>query len=220
MTSMTALNSETDDIDLAVRCVRACPKGLFEIQHRFSGDARRAMLSCRLPASEVDEALARMWDRLLVGTEGVPPKIGTFRGTGSLRSWLRRCAVREALSTLRRLRAPLQDLETAPVSDPRADPERSLLRVEHADHFREAFGLALQSLQPRQREVLRLAVLEGASSSELATRYGVHRVTVARWLAAARETLRRRTHRMLRDRACTFERLALSQLDVSLARVL
>ena len=220
MNSIIPMSSMSDEVELAMRCAQACPKGLSELQRRFGGDARRAMLACRLPASELDEALARMWTRLLVGTEGVPPKIGTFRGTGSLGSWLRRCAVREALSTLRSLRDPLQDLETEPVSDPRPDPERSLLRVEHAHHFREAFGLALDSLKPRQREVLRLAVLEGASSNELAARYGVHRVTIARWLAAARETLRRRTERMLRDRACTFERLALSQLDVSLARVL
>ena len=42
---------------------------------------------------------------------------------------------------------------------------------------------------PRDRAILRLHVVEGVSIEKIAASYGVHRVTVARWVWTAGETL-------------------------------
>ena len=59
-------------------------------------------------------------------------------------------------------------------------------------------------------------LLEHTPSTALAARYGVHRVTVTRWLGAARSKLARRTGRMLHDRLGPRARMALSQVDITL----
>jgi RNA polymerase sigma-70 factor, ECF subfamily len=202
------------DVDLARRCADGCPSALAELRRTYGLDVRIAMRRCRLPSAELDEAESRLWTRLLVGdVDG--PRIRGYAGTGSLRAWLRRCAAHEALATLRR-RRPETDAPCE-LADPDDDPERRMLTAEHATAFREVFAAALRSLDVREGEVLRAAVLDGESSIDIAARYGVHRVTVARWLASAREKLARRTTRMLRDRLGPGARVALSRVDITLS---
>jgi RNA polymerase sigma-70 factor (ECF subfamily) len=208
-----------EDIELARGCVKRSASALAEVRRRYEADVRAAMRRCRLPSAEIEDAEARLWTRLLVGDVG-GPRISGYAGTGSLRAWLRRCAAHEALATLRRRRPELADGREWALPDPGDDPERGLLAAEHASAFRDVFAAAVASLDPREREVLRAAVLDGESSVQIAGRYGVHRVTVARWLAAAREKLARRTGRMLRDRLGPLARVALSRVDITLPRVL
>jgi RNA polymerase sigma-70 factor (ECF subfamily) len=206
-----------DDVELARRCAEGCPTALAELRRVYAVDVRTAMRRCRLPSGEIEDAEARLWTRLLVGdAEG--PRIRGFAGTGSLRAWLRRCAAHEALATLRRRRVETD--APGELADPADDPERRLLCAEHSAAFRDVFAAALRSLDPREREVLRASVLDGESSVDIAARYGVHRVTVARWLASARETLARRTGRMLRDRLGPHARVALSRIDITLGSAL
>jgi RNA polymerase sigma-70 factor (ECF subfamily) len=70
-------------------------------------------------------------------------------------------------------------------------------------------------------------VVDGLSIDALGEIYGVHRATAARWIAKIREDLLARTREAFSARAkvgrAEFEsllRLARSQLDVSLRRVL
>ena len=213
------MNVCTEDLELARRCAEGRPDAIAELKQQHAEAVRAAMRRCRLPAAEIEDAEARLWTRLLVG-DADGPRIRGYAGTGSLRAWLRRCAAHEALAALRRRRPDAPPDARAEVADPTGDPERRLLRDEHAAAFRDVFAAAIATLDPREREVLRAAVLDGESSVEIAERYGVHRVTVARWLAAAREKLARRTGRMLRDRLGPSARVALSRVDITLPRVL
>jgi RNA polymerase sigma-70 factor (ECF subfamily) len=213
------MNGLHDDLELARACGEGRSSSLAELRRRYGEDVRAAMRRCRLPAAEIEEAEARLWTRLLVGDPD-GPKIRGYAGTGSLRAWLRRCAAHEALAVLRRRRPESGPDAPWELVDPAEDPERRLLSAEHAAAFRDVFAVALASLEPREREVLRAAVLDGESSVEIASRYGVHRVTVARWIAGAREKLARRTGRMLRDRLGPLARVALSRVDITLGRVL
>ncbi len=208
-----------EDLALAQRCAEGSPEAFAELE-KLHGDAvRSAMRRCGLPAGEIADAEARLWTRLLVG-DAKGPRIRGYAGTGTLRAWLRRCAAHEALASMRRRRPEaIADAQTD-VADPADDPERRLLDAEHAAAFREVFTAAIATLDPHEREVLRSAVLDGESSVEIAARYGVHRVTVARWLAATRDKLARRTGRMLRDRLGPSARVALSRVDITLPRVL
>lgn len=57
---------------------------------------------------------------------------------------------------------------------------------------------ACLELPSRQRAVVRLAFVDGASADEIAAIYQVHRVTVWRWLQEAQELLRDGVRRRLR----------------------
>ena len=88
-------------------------------------------------------------------------------------------------------------------------------------------GIGRPQLSPRDRAILRLHVVEGVSIEKIAASYGVHRVTVARWVWTAGETLldglRATVPGEVRDRPAEFDsmaRMARSQLSIDLAALL
>ena len=105
------------------------------------------------------------------------------------------------------------------------DPEVAALRAAAGDQLRAAFAAALAALAPRERTLLRQHHLDGVSLDRLAATHGVHRATVARWLAAARQAVADGTRDELMARlglgtgeVASVVRLAQSQLDLSLRR--
>ena len=90
-----------------------------------------------------------------------------------------------------------------------------------------AFREALAALEPRDRTVLRLYLVEGVGSATIGTMYGVHRATVARWVSDAREAVFAGTRkRMMKDLdlgSATFASLmgkVATQLEVTLTSFL
>ena len=135
-----------------------------------------------------EDAAAKLRDRLfLVGTDEIP-RLGSYSGRGDLRAWLRAAAVRTAIDLMRARRtipvAP-QDLDDAAAFD----PILAGVKQRYRDEFRTAFGQAAQLLTDRERTLLRYKFVDDLSIDEIGTLYRVHRATVARWLAAIRETL-------------------------------
>jgi RNA polymerase sigma-70 factor, ECF subfamily len=129
-------------------------------------------------------------ERVLASNAGGKAKIFDYRGRGDLRGWLRVVAVREALQLMRarRRETPIsEDLATKLEADePQLSAGERLI-------YREAFTAALATLSPRDRNLLRQQYIYGANIDELGALYGVHRATVARWIAQIRDTLLRRT---------------------------
>jgi RNA polymerase sigma-70 factor (ECF subfamily) len=85
----------------------------------------------------------------------------------------------------------------------------------------------LVALSPEQRNVLRLHLLDGLNIDQIGLIHQVHRATVARWLARARETVRDDTRRRLAAKIAVdgpeLESIVTalhSQLDVSVQRIL
>ena len=212
-------NTLDDDRALALRCAHGCPVALRYVRRRYGADVRKTMLRCRLPAVEIEDAEARLWARLLVGGRRESPRIRSFSGVGTLQAWLRRCATREALTELRRRRVE-HDLPVPDVAASSSTPEEALLKHEHARTFQAAFRRAVGSLDARERSVLRESVVDGVPTPEIARRLGVHRVTVARWLAAARTKLARRTARIYRDHFGARANVALGDVDLALSTLL
>ena len=106
-------------------------------------------------------------------------------------------------------------------------PELLSLRRDFARPFHEAFTAALATLGPRERNVLRLYLLEGVPSEVIGTMYGVHRATVARWIASTHEQLLGETRRRLTAELGvigkdldTLMRLATRGIEISIATVL
>jgi RNA polymerase sigma-70 factor (ECF subfamily) len=216
------------DLHLALAFAAGDRAALDAFERELWPDVRRALSRLRLGAAAEDELAQRIRYKLFVAEEGAEPRILAYSGKGPLRAWLRSLTVHEALSEHRRRGRDRHDTDSA-LGDLAAgdDPELDEMRTRYAAPFREAFQGALASLSPRERNVLRLVYAEGLSVEQVALMYGVHRVSVSRWLGQTRKDLFERTRASLRERLRVNEselgsltRLCLSQIDVSLDRLL
>lgn len=158
----------------------------------------------------VADVTAAVRERVL-GTGG-NGKIADFRGRGDLRGWLRVIAVREALQILRARKREAPMPEVVPEN---LEEHSVALTPEEQRVYREGFSVALATLTPRERNLLRQQFVYGATIDELGALYGVHRATAARWLAQIRETLLRRTRRHVADAM----RLSGTDLDSAMGRI-
>jgi RNA polymerase sigma-70 factor, ECF subfamily len=66
--------------------------------------------------------------------------------------------------------------------------------------FEDALKAQLTTLKLRDRAILRLHVVEGVSIERIAAAYGVHRVTVARWIWNAGEIVLEGVRRYFKSR--------------------
>jgi RNA polymerase sigma-70 factor (ECF subfamily) len=206
-----------------------------------AGDARAIDTLERGPLRQIGDFVARIdaapafadevrqvvREKLLVGAApGQPGRLVEYAGTGPLGGWIRVVAVRVALD-LKRAAGHERDGDDADrVVEVALDPEMRLLRERHQGPFQDALAEALASLSPRERNLLRLHFAEGVTLEQLAKSYQVHRATVARWLAGAREAVLDRVARRLGEsmgmsagEVASVVRLLGSQLDVSLSRL-
>jgi RNA polymerase sigma-70 factor, ECF subfamily len=213
------------DAALAFACAEQSPAALAEFERRYGGDFAGALSRLSLNRSEIDEVAQTVRERLFVARPGVPPKILDYAGRGALAGWLRAVLVRAGID-LRRSRAKDPDrpgdvdplLELTGTTE---DPELEILRARYRQPFRDAFRDALLALPQDERNALRLNIAEGMNIEQIGLLYGVHRATVARWIARARQGIADNTRRLLAERlglpALEIEslvRLCQSRLDV------
>src|SRR5262249_55744981 len=144
--------------------------------------------------------------------DGARPKIAEYAGRGDLASWVRVVAVRCALNGLRGVRRREGAFDDEVVMDrwsSNEDEEIRLLKVRYRAEFAEAFHAALSRLRPRERNVLRQHYVDGLAMERIAAIYGVHRITVVRWIREARLVIERETRAGLTARL----RIGRSDLD-------
>ena len=180
----------------------------------------------RSSTSDSDEVLQRLRHALLVPGPGSAPRIESFDGRGKLSGWLRVAAVRAAIRAQDRRPAASMDA-AAELPAPGDDPELRYTRERYAREFKAAFSQAAKALSPRQRNLLRQQLVHGLTMEQLAAVHQVHRATIVRWLAEARNTLVKETRTALKQAVSphaediqSVMRLALSQMDISLRRIL
>lgn len=139
----------------------------------------------------IDDVKQAVRMKLLINEAGGVGKLGNYRGTGKLRSWVQVVAVRVALEFLRR-RKPTEHASDDALVGMAAmgdDPELAHIKQLYLKEFKQAFHRALDMLSSRERNMLRMVLVDGLSLTELAAFYRVHRTTASRQLAAAREKL-------------------------------
>lgn len=176
------------------------------------------------PKPDVDEVLQRLRKKLLVADGDQPARISEYAGRGSLVKWLQAAAIRDALTLSRSAHeTPTEDAELADAAGSGQDPELDFIKERHRADFNKAFKEAFNSLTLRERTLLRMQHLDGLSIDALATMHGVHRSTVARWQAAARDALLKATRsslmahlRLSREEFDSMMRLIQSRLGPSL----
>lgn len=165
--------------------------------------------------------------RLLTAERGVPGSL-RYHGKGALVRWMYVSATRTALDVWRKSVkvAPLEDahLERAVLGE---DHEVAYLKLRYRAEFKEAFQAAFATLSKRDRNVLRYYILDQLNIEQMGAIYRVHRATVARWIAAARQHLLVETRSAMlakiQSNQATFEsvlRLIESELEVSMRRLL
>jgi RNA polymerase sigma-70 factor (ECF subfamily) len=106
------------------------------------------------------------------------------------------------------------------------DPERRVVQAQLVSVYKASFEQAFRALDPRDRTLLRLCVIDRLSIDALARVLGVHRATAARQAAAARERLvaavraqiAESTH-LTEGQIDTSFGLIESQIDLSIERV-
>lgn len=213
---------------LACACSRGDVEALRAFEARFMPDVERAVTRLRLRPADVADVVQGLRQHLLVGgSDGARPHIADYAGRGDLAGWLRVAAVRAGLKKLRGAKVETHDDALLAARSAQDDPELSYMKAVYRSAFRAAFAAAVDSLEPREKNLLRQHLVDGLGVDELGPLYGVHRATAARWVQRARERVLVETRRQfmahahLSSRECeSVLRLVQSRMDITLARLL
>ena len=217
--------------DLFVACAAATgvPGALAALERHYFPALDRALAALDRSASFADEVRQELRERLFVSRGGKAPRISTYTGDGALAAWLRVAALRAGGRLRQGHEKDVELDEEALRRIPGAgeDPEVRYLKDTYRREFREAFQAALVTLTPRERNLLRLQAVDELKGEQMAAIYRVNAGTISRWLARARATLLAETQRLLRERLklsrsqlASLSGLVISQLDLSLPRLL
>jgi RNA polymerase sigma-70 factor (ECF subfamily) len=215
-----------EDLYLAWWCSSGDAAAIAAFESRYDGELRAVTSRFReLPADELRQQLRI---KLFVGTPDVKPKIIEYTGKGALGAWLRVTAVRSFVDVARSTRRDryaqeLDEVELLGV----ASPERGAISSELGAAVKQAFADAVARLSTRERVFLRHAYVDRHTLEQIASHYAVHRATVARTLASAREQLIANTRAAVAQRAgvseddlATLIRALDSRIELSLSRIL
>lgn len=215
----------TDDLYLAAACAKGDSAAIRAFEQTILPRARRA--AARIDGNDhfIQEVLAEVRVKLLVASDGVP-RIANYLGRGPLAHWVQVTAMRVAQTFKRKTRKREVAMELPDVvqSVLGEDPELAPFADQLEKPFAKAFTDALGELTARERNILRLYLLEDVSAAQIGGMYRVHRATVARWIAQARRKVHAGTKRRLAQEVelgqSSFESVMgqmLSGIDLSLA---
>jgi RNA polymerase sigma-70 factor (ECF subfamily) len=159
----------------------------------------RMLARQRVPHDRRADAMQSLRERMLVATGGVRG-ITAYDGRAPLAMWLGigafRIGRRQTESDRRSV--VLEDHQLDQVAPGVPDPALLYLKRHYGAQFRAAFAAAVDSLPPRQRNLLRHAVLDELGIDQIAAIYHVHRATAARQLNQARAALVEATRQRMR----------------------
>lgn len=213
---------------LCAACLARSSEALDALDAAYLRPLSGAIARLGLTSAEVDDALQRTRQELLLPGAGAPPSppaLARYQGRGPLRAYVRVVALRAARKVRERERGEVEADEPIldALPDRGEDPEVELLKRRYQEDLRAAFREALAQLAPEDRLLLKQHLLDGLGIDHLARLHGVHRATAARWLARAREGLAGDTRRRFLARvplaASSYQsvlHLIYSQLDLSL----
>jgi RNA polymerase sigma-70 factor, ECF subfamily len=194
---------EINDLYLACACLAGNAAAWRELDRLHLSRVPTFVARIDRSAAFGDEIRQRLSEKLL-HSEGGRPKLALYTGRGLLGGWLRVAAVREALNAKRGVDGgdggKSESVDDLVIAAKEADPEVQLLKRKYAREFADAFKHVLGTLEPDQRNVLRLHYLDGLSLEEVGKAYRVSRATAARWIADAKRTLVARVHEDLGER--------------------
>jgi RNA polymerase sigma-70 factor (ECF subfamily) len=213
------------DLFLASACAERVPNAIATFDREFLASVPAILARGGFRELQADEIRQRVRERLFVGAS----KIADYSGRGSLAGWLQVVTLRIAIDATREQRS-MPIAEASENDDLRVagtDPELSLIKERYREPFKQALRAAIAELTGEQRSLLKLHFVDGVTLEKLAALFHVHRATVVRRIAQAREAVfdgvRIRLQAELGIDAAEFdELLALlrSRLELSLSALL
>ncbi len=220
-----------EDLYIATGCTRGDPSAVRWFETHALPAADQALRSLDSSAAFADEVRQRVRTKLLAPSADGPPRIAEYAARGALTSWVTVALVRTALSLLRETKraekyAGGDWAETLVLPDV-GDVEVDYLKQRYRQEFAAGLTDACARLPARDRTILRLHFMDGLNIDQIGQIYGVHRATVARWIAKSRVMLLEGTRQFLAQHLSlapaefsSLDRLVRSQLDVSLGDLL
>lgn len=216
------------DLYLALALVAKDDRALEIAEAELMPAARQAIGRIDANPAFIDEVGQRVRERLLVGDGTSPPAIMQYRGTGPLVRWIRVIASRIALDLKRSDNRVDSESEDALAQLPApTDPELELIWRTCADEYKAALAHAFAGLTQRERNLLRHRYIDDLNIETLGRIYHVNPATTFRWLKQIEERLAATTRTMVmtkleisESQSHSMERLVVSQLQLSLPRIL
>jgi RNA polymerase sigma-70 factor (ECF subfamily) len=200
---------------------------LRDVEAALVSAAAQGLRRLALDHALADDVVQQARTKLFVAEGATPPRLSEYLGQGPLQAWLRAVVVRLALDARRTPTPTAPETALAELVDSEEDPELRLLKQTYRLEYRTALTQALAALEPRDRNVLRLHLVDGLRLSRIARLYEVHESTASRWvaraLAAVADDAKARLAKQLRaspDTVDSLGRVLRSQLDLSVARLL
>jgi RNA polymerase sigma-70 factor (ECF subfamily) len=214
------------DFYLACACSAGDAKALKLFEERYLSLVGAFLHRMRSQPAFIDDVRQALSEKLFVGSS---PKITEYSGRGELSNWLRVVSIRTALNLQRRRTELLTDGERqgTDLSSRQGDPELSYIKERYRGIFQAALEASLVALSQEQRNLLRLHFLQSVTLDALAELFRVHRATIARRIAQAREQILEQVRSQVEaqlgvDSAelASLMGLLRSRLDVSVTRLL
>ena len=190
------LEARAPELVLAFACAAGDPAAIGWFDARFLSVIGTYVTRFNLPVHVIDEVRQRVRMKQLLGDL---PGIARYRGRGPLGAWVRVTAVRVAVDVATESATTLPSLDIDLPELWRSfdeGPEVETLKKVYRERLMSALEESLTLLEPRDRTLLRLHVVDDLGIDAMARIYRVHRATVARWLVA----IRRRIFEILRDK--------------------
>jgi RNA polymerase sigma-70 factor, ECF subfamily len=223
-----AASLHAEDLYLAFAAAHQDRRALMWVDQRYLAQVGQFIVHLRKPQSFVDEVRQRLRERMLFGAGGPPrrgPRILDYSGRGPLVAWLKVTAMRQALDLIEseKQHSPLNEEHEDDLLAATANPELVAIRQRHLPQFQEAFRAALASLDARERNLLRLYLVDGLNIGRIGEIFGKSRATIGRMVIDCRMKLLEETRSRLgvltgasEGDVLSLIRVLQSQLDVSI----
>lgn len=191
------LERHAADLYLAVACANGDGAALLVFDHEYIGKTGQIVRRLRLSAAQLDELTQQLRIRVLLATDGNPPRINQYTGRGRLLDWFRVLAMRAAMDLFRDKSGA--EAATASVTIEaalhermisRSEPEQQLLRTRYKREYEQALRTALQQLDADSRNLLKLHFVKGLNGAQIGALLRVNRSTIMRRLDKVQEDLR------------------------------
>ncbi len=175
------------ELYLALACAKGDAAAIAAFDRDYLAVVPVALAGMKLPAASVEDVRATVRDKLLLADGDKMPRVVEYAGRGRLKGLIQVTATRTAIDRIRH-EAKEAELPKRELAGP-TNVELSLIKAQYREAFSAGFAQAVAAASRRDRNLLRLHFLGGVTLEQLAQMYGVHRATVVRWLAAARESV-------------------------------
>jgi RNA polymerase sigma-70 factor (ECF subfamily) len=172
------------DLYLACACVEGVPGAIAAFERVYMPLVDEWLRRGAQTAEARDEVRQRLRERLLVGAR----KLGDYSGRGTLAKWLEVVTLRLVVDVARERKDVLAD-DSGSLGGATPDPEIEFIKERYRVQFKQALQRGIASLEVEQRTLLKLHFIDGVTLDQLAELFHVHRATVARRIAGARERI-------------------------------